>query len=148
MVDQRSVVLPNTTELMSWRIGDHGFQMTLSPQVPQIIDDHLSPWLSAWLAEHGLAIGDIQAWAIHPGGPRILDACATAVGLAEESLRDSREVLSQFGNMSSPTILFILDRMQRRGARPCVVLAFGPGLTIEACAARLTFLSRSKGFEP
>ena len=111
--------------------------MTLSPQVPQLLDEHLRPWLNAWLGKHNLSIDDIGSWAIHPGGPRILDACVSAIGLAEEALSDSREVLADFGNMSSPTILFILDRMQRRGAaRPCIVLAFGPGLTIEAALLR------------
>jgi predicted naringenin-chalcone synthase len=111
--------------------------MTLSAQVPQLLDEQLRPWLAGWLNEYGLAIKDIGSWAVHPGGPRILDACASAIGLSEESLADSREVLAEFGNMSSPTILFILDRMQRRDApRPCVVLAFGPGLTIEAALLR------------
>jgi predicted naringenin-chalcone synthase len=137
LVDQRSAVLPDTTEMMHWRIRDHGFQMTLSPQVPQIIDDNLRPWLSAWLAEHGLSITDIASWAVHPGGPRILDACGHTLGLREEQLTESREVLSEFGNMSSPTVLFILDRLrQRNAARPCVMLAFGPGLTIEAALLR------------
>ncbi|HEY4311417.1 MAG TPA: type III polyketide synthase [Pirellulales bacterium] len=137
VVAQRSAVIPDTEEMMSWRIGDHGFQMTLSAQVPQLLDEQLRPWLAGWLNEYGLAIKDIGSWAVHPGGPRILDACASAIGLSEESLADSREVLAEFGNMSSPTILFILDRMQRRDApRPCVVLAFGPGLTIEAALLR------------
>lgn len=137
VVDQRSAVIPGTAELMSWRIGDHGFQMTLSAQVPQMLDKRLRPWLTAWLAEHDLSIDRIGSWAIHPGGPRILEACASAIGIAEDALADSRAVLSEFGNMSSPTILFILDRMQRRDApRPCVVLAFGPGLAIEAALLR------------
>jgi predicted naringenin-chalcone synthase len=137
VVAQRSAVIPDTEDMMSWRIGDHGFQMTLSAQVPQLLDEQLRPWLAGWLSEYGLAIEDIGSWAVHPGGPRILDACASAIGLSEESLADSREVLAEFGNMSSPTILFILDRMQRRDApRPCVVLAFGPGLTIEAALLR------------
>jgi predicted naringenin-chalcone synthase len=133
LVDQRSAVIPDTEQMMSWKISDHGFQMTLSAQVPQVLDERLRPWLSGWLGEHGLSIDKIGSWAVHPGGPRILDACASAIGLAEDALVDSREVLAEFGNMSSPTILFILDRMQRcNAARPCVVLAFGPGLTIEA----------------
>ncbi len=137
IVDQRSTIIPDTTGLMSWRIGDHGFRMTLSPQVPQVILEQLRPWLSQWLSQHALGIADIDAWAIHPGGPRILDACADAIGLTADRLADSRAVLAEFGNMSSPTILFILDRLQRRGIpRPCVTLAFGPGLTIEAALLR------------
>ena len=78
IVDVRSAVIPRTNDLMSWRIGDHGFQMTLSPRTPQVIDLHLKSWLTSWLATHQLSIGDIQGWAIHPGGPRILDACSSA----------------------------------------------------------------------
>ncbi|HEY1602769.1 MAG TPA: type III polyketide synthase [Pirellulales bacterium] len=66
LVDQRSAVIPGTTEMMHWRIRDHGFQMTLSPQVPQVIDDNLRPWISSWLAEHHLSITDIKSWAVHP----------------------------------------------------------------------------------
>ena len=133
VVDQRSSVIPDSADMMNWRIGDHGFQMSLSPQVPQVICDTLGPWLAAWLAEHGLDVAHVGCWAIHPGGPRILDACAQAMELDAACLADSQDVLGEFGNMSSPTVLFILDRLRRRDApRPCVMLAFGPGLTIEA----------------
>ena len=132
VVDQLDVI-PDSADTMNWRIGDHGFQMSLSPQVPQVICDTLGPWLAAWLAEHGLDVAHVGCWAIHPGGPRILDACAQAMELDAACLADSQDVLGEFGNMSSPTVLFILDRLRRRDApRPCVMLAFGPGLTIEA----------------
>ncbi|MEQ9070818.1 MAG: 3-oxoacyl-[acyl-carrier-protein] synthase III C-terminal domain-containing protein, partial [Gimesia chilikensis] len=72
-------------------------------------------------------------WAIHPGGPRILNAVAETVGFEESLLSPSREVLARYGNMSSPTVLFILKKLQEEQARlPCVMLGFGPGLTIEA----------------
>src|SRR4051812_7869180 len=106
LVDQFSYVLPGTEELMSWRIGDHGFQMRLSPQVPQVIERTLRPWLEEHLARHSLTVGDIKGWAIHPGGPRILTACADALGLDHSWLAPSQGVLAEFGNMSSPTVLF------------------------------------------
>lgn len=128
-----STVIPGTTDAMSWRIGDHGFQMTLSPRVPDLIRQHLRPWLGEWLAASGLAIGDIGSWAVHPGGPKVLSATAEAAGFAPSLLEPSRQILADFGNMSSPTVLFIIDKLRRSGApRPCVSLAFGPGLTIEA----------------
>ena len=118
---------------MTWRIGDNGFEMTLSAKVPELIRERLRDWLTNWLAGLGLSIGQIASWAIHPGGPRILAACGNACGLEDSALQVSAGVLSEFGNMSSPTILFILDRLQRQSAgAPCVALAFGPGLTIEA----------------
>lgn len=128
-----SAVLPDTSELMAWSIGDHGFEMTLSPRVPEVIRRTLKPWLAGWLAEQGLSIDAIGSWAIHPGGPKILRACADAVQLDDDLLRPSESVLTRYGNMSSPTVLFILDELRAaQAARPCVMLAFGPGLTIEA----------------
>ena len=125
--------LPDSAEAMSWRIGDHGFRMTLSNSVPDIIQTHLSGWLEEWLSGQGLKLDEVATWAIHPGGPRILTAVGGALGLAPEANAVPKQVLSEFGNMSSATILFILDRLRRKGApRPCVALAFGPGLVAEA----------------
>ena len=122
---------------MSWRIFDHGFQMTLSPRVPEAIRESLRPWLSGWLAGQGLEIADIRGWAIHPGGPKILAACANALGLDDAMMSPSRQVLAEFGNMSSPTVLFILERIRKQAdSRPGVMLAFGPGMTIEAALLR------------
>ena len=132
VVDLRSTVIPDSADLMQWRIEDHGFQMRLSPQVPNLIDSTLRKWMNSWLAEYRLNIEEIGSWAIHPGGPRIVEACRRRRrGL--HCLTDSLAVLAEYGNMSSPTVLFILDRLRRRqAARPCVALAFGPGIAIEA----------------
>ena len=120
-------------DAMSWHIGDHGFEMSLSPRVPELIHGSLRPWLEGWLADHGVPLASVASWAVHPGGPRILSATAEALDLPPEALADSRDVLREHGNMSSPTVLFLLDRLRRQAApRPCVALAFGPGLTIEA----------------
>ncbi len=128
-----SVVLPETLGDMGWRIRDHGFEMTLSARVPELIKQHLRPWLSDWLGSRNLTLDDIRSWAFHPGGPRILSAAGEALGLQREQWAVSESVLADFGNMSSPTILFILDRLRAEAvAGPCVALAFGPGLTIEA----------------
>jgi predicted naringenin-chalcone synthase len=130
---QRSLVIPGTTDMMSWRIGDHGFEMTLSPLVPDVIRKSLNPWLTSWLAEFGLDVSDVTAWAIHPGGPKILTATAEAAGFDPALLQPSFDILERFGNMSSPTVAFILEHLQLSGVEPpCVMLAFGPGLTVEA----------------
>ncbi|HAH47099.1 MAG TPA: type III polyketide synthase, partial [Planctomycetaceae bacterium] len=137
LVASGSTVVPDSEEMMSWRIGDHGFEMTLSPQIPDLIKARLRPWLENWLAGQGIRIEEVGSWAIHPGGPRILTVVADAVGFEEEKLAPSREILSEFGNMSSPTVLFILQRLQAaQAARPCVMLGFGPGLTIEAALVK------------
>ena len=89
--------------------------------------------MTAWLSERGLRLSDVGSWAIHPGGPRIIENVATALDVPDEKTAVSRSVLADCGNMSSPTLLFILDRMRRSNApRPCVGLAFGPGLVAEA----------------
>lgn len=130
---QRSLVIPDTTEMMSWRIGDHGFEMTLSPLVPDMIRKSLNPWLTNWLAEFGLDVSEIASWAIHPGGPKILAATAEAAGFDPALLQPSFDILERYGNMSSPTVAFILESLQLSGLHPpCVMLAFGPGLTVEA----------------
>jgi predicted naringenin-chalcone synthase len=133
VVASGSTLISHSEDAMSWRIGNQGFEMTLSPRVPDLICEYLQPWLETWLAHQGVDLATVGSWAVHPGGPRILAAVAEAVGLVRESLETSFQVLADHGNMSSPTILFILDRLQRAEAsRPCVALAFGPGLTVEA----------------
>lgn len=127
-----SCLFPDSEHAMTWNIGDHGFIMTLSANVPDLIARNLRPWLEGWLRRHDLQIQDVQSWAIHPGGPRILTAVAEGLDLPADSLADSQAVLADYGNMSSPTILFILERLHRRSAPPCVALSFGPGLIAEA----------------
>jgi len=131
-------VFPDSGGAMGWRVGDHGFEMTLAESVPRLIGEHLRPWLTGWLDREGWSLRELVengAWAVHPGGPRVLEAVASALGLSERAMRASREVLSQHGNMSSPTVLFILERLKRSAetaARPTVLIAFGPGLSAEA----------------
>ncbi|HEX4141943.1 MAG TPA: type III polyketide synthase [Pirellulales bacterium] len=128
-----SCLIPNSTDDMTWRIGDRGFEMYLSPAVPDVIKKELRPWLEAWLGQQGVTIESVGSWAVHPGGPRILSAVEEALGLPRAATATSREILAAVGNMSSPTVLFIIDRLQAAGApRPCVALGFGPGLTAEA----------------
>jgi alpha-pyrone synthase len=128
-----SCLLPDSTDAMTWQIGDHGFEMTLSRRVPDLISQHLRPWLSQWLGQRDIRIEDVATWAIHPGGPRILSAVEESLGLDRQATSVSRDVLAEHGNMSSPTVLFILDRLRQAAApRPCVMLGFGPGLMAEA----------------
>ncbi len=147
-------VFPNSGEAMGWRIADTGFEMTLGESVPRLIEANLAPWLAGWLDSRGRSLEELVKrgrWAIHPGGPRILDAVQRSLSLSDDALRPSRQVLRDFGNMSSPTVLFILQRLLSdtknapadagslpvepvAGAEslPTVILAFGPGLSVEA----------------
>jgi predicted naringenin-chalcone synthase len=128
-----SRLLDDCQDAMTWRIADHGFEMTLSPRVPELISRTIAPYLDRWLAGQGTEIAAVGSWAVHPGGPRILTAFGEATGLDRALLEPSYDVLAEYGNMSSPTVLFILERLRRTQApRPCVALAFGPGLAVES----------------
>ncbi len=128
----RATILPDSSEHISWRIGDSGFDMVLSGQIPAGIASGLPPNLASIL--EGQRLEDIRHWAIHPGGRIILDSVQKALGLADAALAPSREVLRLFGNMSSATIMFVLKDLLERGETPgpgCA-MAFGPGVTIES----------------
>ena len=131
--DSGSLVMPNSADAMTWRVGNHGFRMTLSSRVPGLLGLHLRPWITKWLETNGLSPEEIATWAVHPGGPRILNAFAEAMSIAPDALSVSREIMQTHGNMSSPTVLFVLERLRQRGAAgPCVAIGFGPGLVAEA----------------
>ncbi len=128
-----SYLIPDSAPDMGWTVGEHGFEMTLSRRVPGLIARHLRPWLESWLNDNGISLGDVPSWAVHPGGPKILAAVEESLALPPEALAVSRGVLADYGNMSSPTVLFVIDRLRKQNApRPCVALGFGPGLVAEA----------------
>jgi predicted naringenin-chalcone synthase len=137
LVSSGSCVIPDSTDDMSWSVGDHGFRMTLGKSVPGLIARELPAWLTPWLGDQGLSVRDVASWCVHPGGPKILQAVAEGLGLDGAALETSQSILSEYGNMSSATILFILQRLIENNAPPpCVALAFGPGLTAEAALLR------------
>jgi alkylresorcinol/alkylpyrone synthase len=114
--------------------------MGLSPEVPNVLARQVRGLVSELLARHGSTITDVGAWAVHPGGPRILDTVAQHLDLPPGAVDASREVLAECGNCSSTTVLLVLDALRRAG-RPgpgqlAVVLAFGPGLTLYAALLR------------
>ena len=119
---------------MTWDVTDLGFRMGLSPRVPDVLARHVRGVVAGLLAKHDLTIEDISGWAIHPGGPRILDVCRDELGLDESAIAPSRDTLRDYGNCSSPTVLIALDELCRRTPpQPgdhVMALAFGPGLTL------------------
>ncbi|MEE2895003.1 MAG: type III polyketide synthase [Planctomycetota bacterium] len=127
-----SHVIPESHEAMAWEVGDHGFEMTLAAEVPDRIAASLGAWVDDVLGRAALDRGSVGGWAIHPGGPRVIDAVRTALDLPDGADEASRGILRTRGNMSSSTLLHILERFQQdRIPRPWVGLAFGPGLTGE-----------------
>jgi predicted naringenin-chalcone synthase len=132
----RAVVVPGTRELITWNIRDFGFDMILSGKVPAAIHDALHEHMGEILA--GAPVDSIDLWAVHPGGRTVLDAVERAFDLAPPALSASREVLRRYGNMSSATVMFVIERLLRSGARgrPGCAMSFGPGLTAETMLFR------------
>ena len=132
----RAVLVPNSRELMAWNIRDLGFDMVLSGKVPRAIHDALREGSHQILG--AAPVSSIDLWAVHPGGHSILDAVERAFELSETALQPSRQVLRRYGNMSSATVMFVLNAMMRSatpGARGCA-MAFGPGLIAETMLFR------------
>ncbi|MFG6403073.1 type III polyketide synthase [Microbacterium sp. P04] len=117
---------------MVWTIGDEGFEMTLTAQVPRIVGREIEAAVRSLFG----GMDSVDAWAVHPGGRSILDRVEDGLGLPPDALEASRDVLRRYGNMSSATILFVLQQMmmgdERRDGERMAAIAFGPGLTIEA----------------
>jgi len=140
--DFHSMVKPDTNDDMIWRIGDHGFVLRLSPQIPR----HLTEAAPVALAQL-FSVDEPQFWAIHPGGPTIVNQLSAIFALAPDQVAASRAILRNYGNLSSATIFFVLDELRRTlplqsaqgGSQSGVAMAFGPGLVIEM--ARLRYVT-------
>lgn len=138
----RAQLLPGTEDLITWRIGDQGFDMHLSGQVPPTIAAALRAERArneeGWLGDALLRGGAGLHWAVHAGGRTVLDAVEQGIGLGAEALSHSRDVLREIGNVSSATLPHVLARLMGSGAKgPGMAMAFGPGLSAETFRFRL-----------
>lgn len=131
----RSVFYPQTEEMMGWSITEKGFRIVLSPEVPQLIREHLGHDVDAFLADEGLKRGDLNSWVLHTGGPKVLEATAAALELHDGQLDASWECLTRVGNLSSASVLVVLeDVMRNRRPEPGtlgLLAAMGPGFCSE-----------------
>lgn len=133
----RSIIIPDGNSHMAWDIGDFGFEMKLSAYVPAILESNLEKFYTEAFAKPVQSLEKIKHFAIHPGGKKILAAIEKVLGIPKEKNKIAYQVLKNFGNMSSPTILFVLKEIfdnltpQDQGEE-IVSFAFGPGLTLEA----------------
>jgi predicted naringenin-chalcone synthase len=133
-----TVLVPEGARHLGYELRDGGLRVTLSRELPDVVEAHLRGAVEAFLEEAGLGLTDVDAVAAHPGGPRIVDAIERALELHPESLATSRSVFAGNGNASSAGIFFVLEEMQRRGMQGRVLaIAFGPGLSIELALMRL-----------
>lgn len=124
----------SSEDMMGWSIEDDGFGVVLSPDIPRCARHELRPALDSFLARHGLALRDLDGVIMHPGGRKVLEAVQEALELPDQALRHAWDILAEYGNMSSPTALFVLERTISSGASGRHLLAaFGPGFTISFC---------------
>jgi alkylresorcinol/alkylpyrone synthase len=132
-VASRSAFFPDTERVMGWDIGEHGFKVVLSAEVPSMVHLHLPREVDAFLGEHGLRRSDIAHWVCHPGGPKVITAMEEALALPEGALAITRRSLAAVGNLSSASVLHVLaqtGRSARRGDLG-VLMAMGPGFCAE-----------------
>ncbi|MFT7521401.1 MAG: alkylresorcinol/alkylpyrone synthase, partial [Kiritimatiellia bacterium] len=124
-------------DALGFELGSAGFLIVLDPNIPDIIASHIEAAVDGLLERHGVAHQDVAMWCFHPGGSRILDAVQRRLSLNDSQMAASRHVLAHHGNMSSPTVMFVLAESLRSGGgtagKYALLAAFGPGLGIELC---------------
>jgi alkylresorcinol/alkylpyrone synthase len=140
IVATRSTFYPETQEVMGWDVSEKGFRIVLSPQVPDVVREHLGRDADEFLAEHDLTRSDIGCWIVHTGGPKVLEAAEAALGLEPKQLTVSWDCLRKTGNLSSASVLLVLEEvMTRRRPEPgtwSVLAAMGPGFCSELVLLR------------
>ncbi len=126
----------SVSDHMALRVTDHGFRMRLSPRVPDVIKANVGDLVAGLLARNGVDRADVDGWAVHPGGAQILRNVASELEISEEEMAPSYDVLRDYGNCASPTVLVVLHHMLRtrpiRPGKAVVLITFGPGLTLFA----------------
>lgn len=139
LVDSATYCDYQTFDHMAFHLTDHGFRMSLSAYVPRLLAAQVEEFVDQLLGRSGLRRADVKFWGVHPGSSKILDYVQQRVGLTDAQLAPSRKVLFEHGNMSSATVLFVLQELQRQSPRPGdygLLMSFGPGLTMEGALVR------------
>jgi alkylresorcinol/alkylpyrone synthase len=143
IVATHSEVCPDSSDVLGWRLGSDGFRIVLTTELADVVERHLGGVVRDFLAKHELALGDVTAWVCHPGGPKVIDAVRDSLGLEEEALATARASLAEVGNLSSASVLHVLEKtLTTRQATqqaapwpepgtPGLLIGLGPGVSIE-----------------
>jgi alkylresorcinol/alkylpyrone synthase len=135
VIDSQSKFFPQTEHIMGWDVTKSGFKVLLSADIAELAHSEVGPIMEAFLSRHGLTIADIDHWLVHPGGPKVIQALEAGLGLPDEALTLSWECLAEAGNISSASVLLILDKtMKRSQPKPGeygVLMAMGPAFSAE-----------------
>lgn len=128
---------PDTLDIMGWRVDPQGLGVVFARAIPPFARAELRPAMDGMLARAGLTVEDVDRFVCHPGGMKVIDALEASLSLGQGALDHERDVLAEHGNMSAPTVLYVLDRA-RRGGLPdrSVVTALGPGFTASTVTLR------------
>lgn len=135
----RSEVYPDSGDTLGWRLGSDGFRIVLTADLADVVSRHLAGTVTSFLSSYGLAVGDVSSWICHPGGPKVLDAVAGSLKLAPSALEASRSSLAEVGNLSSASVLHILERTLDGPAEPgsyALMIGLGPGVSAELVLLR------------
>ena len=140
VIATRSEVYPDTADVLAWRLGSDGFRIVLTADLADVVARHLSASVSTFLEEQGLTVDEIRSWVCHPGGPRVIDAVQESFGLPDSALEASRRSLAAVGNMSSVSVLHVLqetiDTCPPPPGSAGLLIGLGPGVSAELVLLR------------
>jgi len=140
VIASRSEVYPDSGDTLGWRLGSDGFRIVLTAELADVVERRLAGSVTAFLASHGLTVDDVKTWVCHPGGPKVIDAAQKSLKLPDSAVEASRRSLAQAGNMSSVSVLHILEQVVDDGPPPAgsygLMIGLGPGVSAELVLLR------------
>jgi alkylresorcinol/alkylpyrone synthase len=140
VIASRSEVYPDSGDTLGWRLGSDGFRIVLTAELADVVERRLADSVTSFLAAHGLTVDDIKNWVCHPGGPRVIDAVQKSLELPDSAVEASRRSLAEAGNMSSASVLHILEQVAANGRPPPgsagLMIGLGPGVSAELVLLR------------
>jgi alkylresorcinol/alkylpyrone synthase len=140
VIASRSEVYPDSGDMLGWRLGSDGFRIVLTAELADVVERRLADSVTSFLAAHGLTADDVKSWVCHPGGPRVIDAVQKSLELPDSAVEASRRSLAEAGNMSSASVLHILEQVAANGRPPPgsagLMIGLGPGVSAELVLLR------------
>src|SRR5580693_5773012 len=140
VIASRSEVYPDSGDTLGWRLGSDGFRIVLTAELADVVEQRLAGSVTSFLAAHGLTADDVKSWVCHPGGPRVIDAVQKSLELPDSAVEASRRSLAEAGNMSSASVLHILEQVAANGRPPPgsagLMIGLGPGVSAELVLLR------------
>jgi alkylresorcinol/alkylpyrone synthase len=140
VIASRSEVYPDSGDTLGWRLGSDGFRIVLTAELADVVERRLAGSVTSFLAAHGLTADDVKSWVCHPGGPRVIDAVQKSLELPDSAVEASRRSLAEAGNMSSASVLHILEQVAANGRPPPgsagLMIGLGPGVSAELVLLR------------